>query len=395
MPQRNRFLHVLSDRSLRYVLFVFALTRGIVLTIFILTTNLAFVDPAKPVGDIKIQETAISLRNSSIARKLRPLARHCDCGWLIGIARDGYEKRPFANETEYNWVYFPLYPLLLRAAAYVTGGYDLTGMFLSSLLFLPALFLLHKTVLAFGFDEGTADRTCFYIAAYPTSYFFSLPMAESLFLCLTVGSFYAATRERWWLAGVLGALASATRPTGVLLLPALLLFYWERHGFKWRPSVLGTLLIPVGLLTFMVYLYQITGNAFAFVDAQVAWGRHTTFFLVPLYDYLFNSLEISRPWYFISLHFAAGVLALLCGLVLLKWRRWSLGFYILAGVILPLSTYNMNSLARYVMTLFPVFIVLAVMGRRPLADQTIRSVFLVLLALISALFAAHFSFTFP
>jgi hypothetical protein len=46
---------------------------------------------------------------------------------------------------------------------------------------------------------------------------------------------------------------------------------------------------------------------------------------------------------------------------------------------------------RYVMLIFPVFLVLSVAGRRPRLDQTIRAVFIALLALMAALFAARFS----
>jgi hypothetical protein len=64
-----------------------------------------------------------------------------------------------------------------RLAAKVTGGYLLTGISISNLFFFFALLLLHKTVLAFGYGEEVADRAVFYTAAFPTSYFFSMPMS--------------------------------------------------------------------------------------------------------------------------------------------------------------------------------------------------------------------------
>lgn len=88
-------------------------------------------------------------------------------------------------------------------------------------------------------------------------------------------------------------------------------------------------------------------------------------------------------------------MALVCGLWLVKRREWALALYTLIGVLLPLSTSTLQSLARYTMVIFPVFIVLAIAGRSPRIDQTIRAVFLSLLVLISALYAAHFTFTFP
>jgi hypothetical protein len=141
----------------------------------------------------------------------------------------------------------------------------------------------------------------------------------------------------------------------------------------------------------MLYLHILTGNAFAFKDVLVAWGRTTGFFLRTLFDYLAHFRVVSESWNFRALNFAAAVLALASGVVLARRREWSLSLYTLLSIIAPLSSLLLQSHARYVLTIFPVFMVLAGWGRRPLVDQTIRVVFIALLALMAALFAAHFS----
>jgi hypothetical protein len=386
---RSRLRRALDDRSVRYGFYVFVLTRAVVFVIFILATNFITVAPPTPIGEF--QEPIIDLHGRQIVKRLRPLSFYGDGGWYVDIATNGYEQRPFEATEQRNWAFFPLYPLLLRLAARITGGFALTGMLLSNIFLLPALILLHKTALAFGLDEEGADRTIFYLAAFPTSYFFSLTQTESLFLLTTVGSFYAATRERWWLAGVIGALATATRFTGILLVPALALLYWKRHGLRVRVRVLALLLIPVGLLSFMLYLYMITGNAFAFKDVLIAWNRSSGLFLRPLFGYLRHPRLVVQSWDNNLLNFAAAVLALACGVVLAKRREWALALYTLLSIIAPLSSLWLQSHARYALTIFPVFMVLARWGRKPLLDQTLRTVFIVLLTLMAALFAAHFS----
>lgn len=381
----------LRDRSVRSALFAFALSRAIVLVIFVFVGWTTTAPDAAP-GHV---DTSISVKKGPVAQRLRDGVSTADVNWYAGIARRGYDPGPFNADVPHNWAFFPLFPLLLHLASYVTGGFALTGMALSHIFFLLALFLLHRVSLLFGLSADDADRSLFYLAVFPTSYFFSLPLPESLFLMLTVGSFYFAKRERWWLAGACGLLASATRTSGVLLLPALAILYWEMYRpltlRSLRRDALALLLIPGGLLSFMVYLHIITGNAFAFKDAMAAWGRKAGLFLSPLYDYLRQPGQIALHWDFKLLNFTGVVIALACGVVLLKRRQFPLAVYALLSVLLALSSALLQSQARYAMVVFPVYMVLARLGRRAKVDQMIRAVFLVLFALMSALFAAHFT----
>ena len=383
---------LLGDRSVRAALFAFTLSRVIVLVIFVLV-GLVKTVPDKALG---LFDTTVLLSKAPIARNLRQEVMTADVNWYVGIAEHGYDQMPFNAEVPRNWAFFPLFPLLLRLASYVTGEFVITGMALSHICFFLALFLLHRVTLLWGFSADDADRSLFYVAVFPTSYFFSLPLPEPLFLMLTVASFYFAKSERWWLAGLAGAFASATRTTGVLLLPALAVLYWEMYRplgsiRTWRKNGLALLLVPAGLLSFMIYLYVITGNALAFKDSMAAWGRKAGFFFSPLFDYLRYPAEIAAHWDFKLLNFSAVVLAFACGIALLKRRQFALATYTLLAVLVALSSALLQSQARYAMVVFPVYITLAMAGRRPKFDQVIRTVFLVLFALMSALFAAHFT----
>ena len=391
----TRYLQLVwHDRSVRAALFVFTLTRALIFTIFILATHLTLLEPVKSLGGDNAQITRISLYRANVAKKLRPIALRGDGGWYLHIAQNGYERKPFEAQTNHNWVFFPLFPLLWRYAARLTGGFELTGIALSNLFFLAALVLLHKTASAFGCDEATADRTIFYTATFPLSYFFSVPMTESLFLLLSVCSFYAAKRDSWWVAGIIGGCASATRVSGIFLLPALLVLYWQSHrSGKLQLNIFSLLLIPAGLIAFMFYLYLLTGNALAFLYGQAAWGRAPTFFLLPLWTYILDPTLIGLSWDFRLLNFTAATLGLACGLILAWRREWALAIYTFLCVISPLSSLqsSLQSVARYVMVVFPVYIVLARWGRSPRIDQTIRVIFIALLGLMSALFALIFT----
>jgi hypothetical protein len=388
-PRRATIKSALARASrapgVRASLFAFALTRLIIFTLFVLTAKLDILhpDPQSDYGAARL-----SLHSTAFSRILVKRTDVADCSWYMGIAAQGYERRPFSTEGEANWAFFPLFPLVLRVATLVTGEAHWAGVAVSSLCFFFALVLLHRLAVAYGFGARDADRAVFYLAAFPVSYFFSIPMTESLFLLLTVGSFYAAKRERWLVAGLCGALASATRSTGVLLLPALAVLYWETYRtLRPRWNFLPLLLVPAGLLSFMWYLHAITGNAFAFKDILVVWGRKPAFFLSTLFEYLRDPLLLAVSWNFRFLGFVAVLGAIVGGVALIKWRQWSLAAYTLASVFITLSSGLLQSQARYMMVVFPAFFALAVWGQSARADQIIRTTFLILLVLMTIMFA--------
>jgi Gpi18-like mannosyltransferase len=411
-PAKRRLVsatrRVAVDPSLRAGLFVFGLTRLLILFVILLSSGIVF-EPTVSTPFGVVHESSISLHRQSVAETLRRVTMGADSAWLMNIAINGYEKEPFNTATQHTWAYFPLYPLIWRWAAKLSGDFPLTGMALSNFFLLAALILLHRTVGAFGYEQGVADRTIFYIAAFPTSYFFSLAQTESLFLLLTVSCLYAAKRERWWLAGIVGALASATRFAGVFLLIPLGVLYWQanrtaavdtspdskRVPGKIKANIVALLLVPVGLFVYMLYLKSVTGDAFAFAHIQVAWGHSAGFFWRPILTYLRDPLLLSVRWDFRLPNFAAAVMALVCAAVLLKRGEWALGLFAAVSILVPMSTQPLlQSLARYVMVIFPIFVVLAVAGRAPRVDQTIRAIFIGLLCLMSALLVARVTLTF-
>jgi Gpi18-like mannosyltransferase len=384
-PLKTIWPGTVRNPSVRTAVFAFALSRLVVFTIFILGTNLKVVEPNR-IFLTEAEEIEVSLSAEGIINGLRSLATRGDGGWYLHIAHRGYERIPFERSLPHNWAFFPLFPLLWRAAATFTGGYLLTGIALSNLLFFFALLVLHRTALAFNLDGGSANRAVFYLAIFPASYFFSLPLAESLFLLLTAGCFLAAKRNSWWAAALLAALASTTRLTGLMLLPALWLLQWQATG-TWKPRLqtLSLLLVPTGLVGYMIFLHSITGNPLAFAGVESAWGRQPQFFVQTLFEYLSHPLNISYKWNFKLLNFAAALLALVCSAVLMKRRQWSLGFYVLVATMLPLFSGTLQSMARYVMVLFPIFFVLGGVGATSKYDRVITTVFLVLLGIMTLL----------
>jgi hypothetical protein len=223
------------------------------------------------------------------------------------------------------------------------------------------------------------------------SYFFSVPLTEALFLMLTVTSFYAAKRENWWAAGAIGAFASAARPHGVILLPALLILSWQIYRSLQIKKILGLLLVPVGLLAYMLYSWWACGDPLAFKHAVAHWGRKPGFFLTTLGKYLIHPHIILEPWNFNLLNAGSAVLCFFGVYVLLRRREWALAVYGFLAMFVPLSTGLLQSMDRYALVIFPMYMGLAIVAKSERTDTTIRTIFVILLGIMSALYAANYT----
>jgi Gpi18-like mannosyltransferase len=383
-------ISIRQDRAVRDAFFVFVLTRSLIFLIFICVGQLQVV----PFPEINASHAFISLDRASITENLRRTMWQADAVHYVTIAQDGYHRAPFAigDHRAQEFAFFPLYPLLLWSLGHLTTDVILWGAALSNLFFFLALILLYKLTLEFGYDDSVARRALFYLAAFPVSYFFSAPFTESLFVLLTVGSFLAAKREKWWLAGVIGLLASATKLTGVLLLPSLLVLSWQMYRSLQIKKILGLLLIPFGLFAYMFYSWWLSGDALAFKHASEAWGRKPeVFFIVPVIRYLLNTRNIAGSWNIHLLNSACVLLCVACIYILVKRREWAFALYTLMSIIPPLASGVMQSFERYTMGFFPVFIALGIVTTSERVDQTIRFVLVFLLGIMTALFAARFT----
>ena len=177
----------------------------------------------------------------------------------IQIAREGATGDELA--------FFPLWPWLLGTLG---GGSEtrllLVGLCLANGAFLLALVLLHWQ--AGQLWGAAAARWTVLIACFlPLSLFSAIPYTESLYLLLTGASLALAEGVG---AGVLGGLAAATRPTGIVLAPALLLGGLARR--RASQGLLAAALTCLGLGAVMLEGWRVSGNPLAFQAAQKGWG---------------------------------------------------------------------------------------------------------------------------
>ena len=357
-----------------------------------------------------------------------PFARW-DSVWYLEIARFGYRHQ--LGRT----AFFPLYPALIHVVGTVTRSDLVAGVLISLVCFAVALFLLYQLVLLDA-SRQIAETTVLLVAFSPMAFYFSAIYTESLFLMLSVGCILAARRGRWWVAGVLGGIAAASRNGGVLLVvPVALLFLYgpradlaaratewtavessrlrallPRYRLSWEVAWLA--LIPVGIAAYLLYTAITSGNALDPFNAEKLWFHHTTTPFtgawdgaVAAWDGLRQLLHGPAPPVYFQLSggnalteagqnlmlFAFLAVGLVACVGAFLTQPFAYGAYALLGLALPLSDpvvpQPLSSFPRYEVVLFPLFIWWSgVLVRRRMTTAGIAAV-AVLLGLFTAEFA--------
>ena len=191
---------------------------------------------------------------------------------FVAIAHDGYAQTS-------NTAFFPFWPLLVHGVGWMLGGSEIAyygvSIVLSNLFFYLALVLFY-CLIKLDFEGAVARKALVYLAFFPYALFFFAGYSESLFLLLCLLVFWFLRRggtRNFWLAGLCACLAVLTRATGVILIVPFIVLYVQQSGARtlltlknWREKVgvlLPVLLIPLGVLTYMAYLWATKGNPVA------------------------------------------------------------------------------------------------------------------------------------
>jgi hypothetical protein len=167
-------------------------------------------------------------------------------------------------------------------------------------------------------------------------------------------------------------LAAATRIVGVFLVPALLIELWLQKkkrvlgpgNFK---DLVGSVLPAVGTLTYMYYLKKVFGDALLFLHVQPQFGvAREVSRVILLYQVFWRYAKMvatvtwnSLLYYNVWMELVSAVLFLTLILMAFKKVRPSYAMFGALSLLAPTITGTFTSLPRYVLILFPAFIVLA------------------------------------
>lgn len=203
-----------------------------------------------------------------------------DGGWFIGVATEGYPDGYTYDEggtrVGNGFAFFPLFPLLIKIMTIFGVPAEAASLSVASVFGLVAgvgVYLLGVAL----WDRRVGYLLATLVSAQPMSIVLMMGYTEPLFLAFVTVALLAAHQRVWWLAGLAGVAAAATRPTGIAvalaLVVAVLLAWRDLSGRQrvWAASAAGASLL-VGPL-FLAWVGWRVGEWDAWFKVQTAgWG---------------------------------------------------------------------------------------------------------------------------
>jgi hypothetical protein len=306
-----------------------------------------------------------------------------DGRYYLGIAAAGYHVAPvFGPFVDY--VFFPLYPALVRLASVVTlGDIEVAGVLVANACFGLALVALYALSIR-HLPRDAALRSLVFLSLAPGAVAFGMTYTDGLFLLLSVGAFLAAETRRPALMGVLLALATLTRPPGILLALPLLVLILGDPALRSRRAWVWLALGPLALAGFCAYIGSVTGDPLAWVHGQEIWSRPS----VPGGPSGGVVIVVAPPMSFPVLALAGTLFFYLFLFVFFRHDRMPLSYWILAALPFAqmLAAGRAMSVPRFLAVVWPFDWVLAQRGI--VARRVVLAVFVALYCVL-----AWFAFT--
>ena len=256
-----------------------------------------------------------------------------DAAWYIRISQVGYG---YAAGGQSSYPFFPLLPAVLKAGRALAVPEEVTGVVVSHMAFLVALFGIHRIV-GRHFSDRAATLAVWALALFPASLVFSTPYPSAIFLAASVWAFVFAEEGRDVHAAALVAVAALVRPNGIVVAVAIAVAVrsWRRVALVTAPAVLA-------VAGWMLMLWRWTGDALVFLHAKKSWEEAS------LLD--FASIGQTKPYVHLVLGVAAITAVVLCA------RRLPVSWTALAALYLvPSFVLGIVGMGRYANECFPVF----------------------------------------
>ncbi|WP_233265493.1 hypothetical protein [Leifsonia sp. AG29] len=251
------------------------------------------------------------------------------------------------------WAFLPLYPVVVRAAMFITGlDFYPAGFVVATLFGAAASLMLFRVVAARAGVSSGLWATAFFCFG-PLSFVLQIAYAESMFFFLMFGALFAMLRRRYWLMLPWGVLAAFTRP-GALALPLALAIVFLVRLIRTRRGedelsrrertaiIVSGVVMGVAGMAWPVIAALVTGTPNAYVSTELSWwtGFLGRVAFVPL-----------TPWFLLSWRYLS-LLGALIVLAIIAAYAWTLG----RPSVRALGTEVISYAASYGLYLFAVFL---------------------------------------
>jgi hypothetical protein len=334
----------------------------------------------------------LTARPARDAPGLRTLWDHWDVGLFTKVARYGYLSPAYSDRTE---VDFPGLPLAIRLVHLVVPDWIAAGLAVSLLAGAVSVAALWRLAA----DEVGAPAARFAVVSlisFPYAVFLFAAYSEGLFLAFATASWLAARRQRWWLAGLLGAGAASTRISGVAFGVALAVQYVVGRRAAGRPvfawPALSLALPPIPVLAYLGYLRARTGGWGAYTDAmRDGWHRGTDWpwsgWATTWASATDGNGASTFVWFWRG-ELLAVVVGVLLTAVLLVGRRWGEATFVGVMTSIMACTNYYASGIRGILVAFPLYLLLA---RAAARSPRVASVYLLLCVPVMAVLVIAFT----
>ncbi len=331
--------------------------------------------------------------SGSIFDTLRTLWLRTDSPSYLGIAENWYVAE---GDAKFHLVFFPLYPLIIKALHFIVGDYFVSAMLVSNIFAIASAIACYElTALEMPFTE--AKSSVKYMLLLPAAFFLGAPMTESLFLFLSIITLYFARKRHFLPACIFAALAGFARLPGILLaVPVAIEMaaelcerYREDNGFRraLQMRILFFLIVPLGLAAYLYINYSVSGHPLTFLRYQSEhWQQGMApFFSASAYqaEYALSDLSPMRTQLFIP-NLIACFGALILMLSSCREMRASYSLYFLIYFAVTTGASWLLSAPRYLCAAYPLMLACTLRARDPSAD-------ILLTSLLSALLIGYMS----
>jgi len=329
-----------------------------------------------------------------------------DGGHYLYMAENWYTN-DMSTDKRFHLVFYPLYPILIKGVYFFVKSYFWSAMIVSNVSLFVGATYLYKLV-KLDHEEAFAFRAVKYMLIYPITFFLSINFSESVFFTLSIMTVYYLRKHKWFLMGLCGMLAAVSRNFGIILLVpvAAEFLLYIAHAYKNRKdgnflksllNGLNILLIPTGFFLYLLLNKVISGEWFTFLRYQKEyWSQSFGMFYDSIKSTFVNAIPNVSKWeaadrmsLWVPQAFSS-VLVFALVIYGIKKIRNSYSLYMLAYITIALSPTWLLSGSRYLMCIFPMYIILALLSKNRIWDFVLTYASIILLALYALCFSCGY-----